>query len=129
MENKNFAVRIDEQGVVRMTLRGMIKKDAIEGLKAWTKECEEIIKSQFEKTGKKVLTILDLKDLGSEYDGEGIAILASFAKRNEAYTEKTATFGANWTKKFAEDIVITLSGRKNIKAFSNEEEAVAWLNS
>ena len=128
MEHKNFDVYVDEQGLIHLIMRGMVTKEVIEALKVWTKKCEEVTKSQFEKTGKKVKSLVDLTNLGSEYDGEAIAIVASFAKATDIYTEKSATFGANWTIKFAEDIVIALSGGTNIKAFSNEEEARAWLN-
>mgnify|MGYP001594732102 CR=1 FL=1 len=126
---KRFETHIDENGIVVMTFKGSITKSAVEELKTWAEETKTIIQRQFEKTGKKIKTTVDLTQVTNEYDGDAITVLSSFVKGNQPYIEKTATFGANWAIKFAEDIIIALSGRTNIKAFPTKEDALKWLNS
>ena len=110
-----------------MTLKGSINKNCIPALKEWAQETAKTIKELYQETGQKVKTTVDLSSLVEKYDSEGIMILSSLMKENEPYIERTATFGANWTIKFAEDIVINLAGRKNIKTFENKKDALEWL--
>lgn len=126
---EHFTTSVDEQNIVHMVIKGTIKKDEIPELKEWVGKTAATIKEVHEKTGSKVKATLDLSGLSSEYDGEAISILASFAKTNEPHIDKTATFGGSWVISFAENIVIALSGRENIKTFKNEEEAMKWLAS
>lgn len=124
---EKFDTYVDENGIVNMLIKGRVRKEVWDQFKKWIEDTEKIIKEQNEKTGKKVRAIVDLTDASSQYDSDTIAALASFTKANEPYIEKTATFGANTMIKFAEDLVITISGRKNIRAFGTKEEANKWL--
>lgn len=125
---EKFETYVDEHGIVNMVIKGRVRKETWGQFKKWIEDAQKIIREQSEKTGKKVKTTVDLTDTSSQYDSDTIAALASFTKANEPYVEKTATFGANTMIKFAEDLVITISGRKNIKAFATKEEAIKWLN-
>ena len=126
---EHFITSVDENNIVHMSLKGTIKNDALPELKVWVEKTAAIIKEVHEKTGTKVKALMDLSTLSNEYDGEGISVLAGFAKTNEPHIYKTALFGASWGIKFAANIVIALSGRENIKMFNIEEEAMKWLTS
>lgn len=124
---EKFETSVDEHGVVNMLIKGRVRREVWDQFKKWIEDSQRIIKEQYEKTGKKVKTTVDLTETSNQYDSETIAALASFMKVNEPYIDRTATFGANTMIKFAEDLVITISGRKNIKAFTTKDEAVKWL--
>ncbi|MDP2704877.1 MAG: STAS/SEC14 domain-containing protein [Patescibacteria group bacterium] len=122
-----FETHVDEHGIVNMAIKGRVRREVWDQFKKWIEDTQKIIKEEYDKTGKKVRATVDLTDTSSQYDSDTIAALASFTKANEPYMEKTATFGANTMIKFAEDLVITISGRKNIKAFATKDEATKWL--
>ena len=124
---EKFETYVDEHGIVNMLIRGRVRKEVWSQFTKWIEDTEKKIREQHEKTGKKVKTIVDLTETSSQYDSETIAALASFTKVNKPHIEKTATFGANTMIKFAEDLVITISGRTNIKAFKEKDEAIKWL--
>ena len=123
----DFDTKVIENDVVCMTLKGVADENNIAALEEWAKKAALIIKDTHQKTGKKVRSLVDLKDLGSDYDIGVIKIISSLMKENQPYIEKTATFGANFVIKLLEETIITMAGRDNIKVFKNKEDAMKWL--
>lgn len=126
MENKTILdVSVGAGDIVHMTIGGNVDAGAMAKLTEWTQKVKETIKDLYSKKGP-VLCLVDITDMQT-YHADVLTALAGLMKDNEPYVLRTATFGGNSTITMAEDIIIALSGRNNLKAFNSKEKALEWL--
>ncbi len=122
---EHFEVEVDQKNIIRLRL-GDLTLGKLDELKEWTEKVSKTVLDLYNRTGEKVRTIIDITDL-KKYDSKAFIILTSLLKTTEQYTLKTATFGGDEYILTAQDALLALSGRKNLKAFKTEEEAFDWL--
>jgi len=128
MADKNidqFKVEVDENDILHLKLGDLTSKELAD-LRAWADKVRRMIVTLYNKTGKEVLTLVDITDI-KKYDAEAYSILTELMQDNKQYTLKTATFGGNDYIIAAQDILLALSGRTNMKNFKTKEEAINWL--
>lgn len=126
MENKStLDVSIGAGDIVHMTIGGDVNAEAMGKLAEWIGKVKETIKDLHDKKGP-VLCLVDITDMHT-YHADVLTILANLMKDNEPYVLRTATFGGSSAITMAEDVVIALSGRNNLRAFDNKEKALHWL--
>jgi hypothetical protein len=126
MTDPKLEVSVGAQDIVHITIGGELSADKVPLFKEWTPKVNETIKNLSQKKGDKVLCLVDIASL-TQYDPQILVELATLMKSNEPYVLRSATFGGSTYMVMAEDIVIALSGRKNLKAFKTKEEALDWL--
>lgn len=119
-------VSVGASDIVHVEIGGNLTAPNMSKLTEWTLKVKETVQDLFHKNNKKVLCLVDIS-LVEKYDPEVITKLAEMMKDNEPYVKKTATFGGSTYLVMAEDVIIALSGRKNLKAFKNKDEAMDWL--
>lgn len=120
-----FKVEVDENNIIHLKLGDLISKD-FTVLRIWTNKVKRTVITLYNKTDKKVRTLVDITDI-KKYDAEAYLILSKLMQDNEQYTSKTATFGGDEYIIAAQDILLALSGRNNLKNFKTKEEAINWL--
>jgi len=128
MVDKNidqFKVEVDENDILHLKLGDLTSKELAD-LRTWADKVRKMIVVLYNKTGKEVLTLVDITDI-KKYDAEAYSILTELMQNNKQYTLKTATFGGNDYIIAAQDILLALSGRTNMKNFKTKEEAINWL--
>jgi len=125
---KQFKVEVVKDNLISLTLENADSLEELRDLRNWAKKVTTIVYDLYKKTGKKIIVITDIKNL-KKYNPQAFAILTDLMKSNEPYVLKSATFGGSKYILFAQDILLTFSGRKNFKAFKTKEEALIWLNS
>ena len=128
MVDKNidqFKVEVDENDILHLKLGDLTSKELAD-LRTWTDKVRRMIVTLYNKTGKEVLTLVDITDI-KKYDAEAYSILTELMQDNKQYTLKTATFGGDNYIIAAQDILLALSGRTNMKNFKTKEEAINWL--
>ncbi len=128
MTDNNFilGVSVGAGGIVHVTIGGDINAGRMSKFAEWISKVKETIKKEYEKENKQILCLVDITLL-KEYHPQVLVDLATMMKDNEPYVLRTATFGGNSYMTMAEDIVIALSGRKNLRAFNSRDEAITWL--
>ncbi len=119
-------VSVGAKEIVHIEIGGTLTAPNLSKLTEWTTKVQETIQDLFHKNNKKVLCLVDISSV-EKYDPEVITRLAQLTKENEPYVKKTATFGGGSYLVMAEDVIIALSGRKNLKAFKTKDEALDWL--
>ncbi len=128
MVDKNidqFKVEVDENDILHLKLGDLTSKELAD-LRTWADKVRRMIVILYNKTGKEVLTLVDITDI-KKYDAEAYSVLTDLMQDNKQYTLKTATFGGNDYIIAAQDILLALSGRTNMKNFKTKEEATNWL--
>jgi hypothetical protein len=127
-DNKSILeVSIGDKDIVHITIGGAITAEDLPKLNDWIQKTKETIKNQYDTKQEKVLCLVNISNL-KEYHPEVLTELAKMMKENEPYVLRTATFGGSVYMTMAEDIILAISGRKNLKAFNTHDEAVAWLH-
>lgn len=116
-----------DEGYILMKFSGDLSEDTVEDFKKGLAEASSIIVDCYHKENKKVHILLDMNDFTGKYSVASLTALTDFAKKNKPFVDKTASFGGSDTVKMAGEIVITLSGRDNIKIFDTQEEAKGWI--
>lgn len=122
---EQFKIDVDQNNILHLQL-GNPTADKLDDLKKWTDEVRKTVLDLYNRTGKKVRTIIDISRV-KKYDSEALLILSELMKSNEQYAFKTATFGANEYILTAQDALLAMTGRTNFKAFNTQEEALSWL--
>ena len=108
-----------KDGYLLQNLEGSLQKDEI--IK-FTEEAIKIVR----KPGNKIRILNDYR--GSFlHDPDVQTIMKEWVSGNETYVEKAAVLGITGIKKIFYNIITI--GRKHIKLFENEEEAIKWLKS
>jgi len=96
MVDKNidqFKVEVDENDILHLKLGDLTSKELAD-LRTWADKVRKMIVVLYNKTGKEVLTLVDITDI-KKYDAEAYSILTELMQNNKQYTLKTATFGGN----------------------------------
>lgn len=125
-DSLTLEVSIGAGDIVHLAIGGNVAATKKPEFEKWIQDTQKTIKDLFEKKKGKVLCLVDISGL-QEYHPEVLTDLAGMMKVNEPYVLRTATFGGNAYMTMAEDIVIALSGRKNLRAFNTRAEALVWL--
>ena len=123
--NDPFKVEVDENDILNLKLGDLTSKE-LTILRIWADKVRRMVDALYNRTGKKVLTLVDITDI-RKYDAEAYLILSELMKDNEPHTLKTATFGGDNYIIAAQDILLALSGRTNFRNFQTKQEAVNWL--
>lgn len=110
-----------------MKFAGDLSEDNMNDFEKGLGEASAVIVDCYHKENKKVHILLDMTEFSGKYNVASLTALTEFAKKNKPFVDKTASFGGSDTVKMAGEIVITLSGRDNIKIFNSEEEAKQWI--
>lgn len=121
-----LGVTVGAGDIAHLTIGGDLSADATDKLNAWMNDVKKVIKDLYDKKSEQVLCLVDITDLKT-YHPDILMTLAGLMKENEPYVLRTATFGGSKSIVMAEDVVIALSGRNNLKAFDSKDEAVSWL--
>jgi hypothetical protein len=122
---EKFKVEIEENNIIYLKLEDLTAKEFAD-LRTWADKVRRMIIALYNKTGEKVRTLVDITDI-KKYDSGAYLILAELMRDNERYTLKTATFGGDDYIISAQDILLALSGRTNLRNFKTKEEAINWL--
>jgi hypothetical protein len=72
-----------------------------------------------------VFTLTNITD--TNYNQDLIDALRTFAQKNKPHVIAGAVIGVEGIKKTVFNTLLKVTGRKNMKMFSNEEEALRWL--
>ena len=116
-----------ENNCLLLEVSGDVVQANIEEFKADLAEASTLIVNEYHARNKPVHVLLDMTNFTGNYCLEALSLFTGFAKTNKSFIEKTASFGGSDKVKMAGEIVITLSGRDNIKIFNTKEEALAWV--
>ncbi len=129
MSNAKFDIEEpkNNDNIVRLTLAGSVGKDEILELKEWAKKVRNKIRFVYDSTDQKVLVLINLSNLKNYSDPEAITILAELMKDDHLYVKKTASFGSTLSIDMARDVVKSMAGRKDVRGFPTEKEALDWL--
>jgi hypothetical protein len=119
-------VSVGASNIVHVTIGGNINAGEMSKFAQWISKVKDTIRKEYEREKEQVLCLVDITNL-KEYHPQVLVDLASMMKDNEPYVLRTATYGGNSYMTMAEDIVIALSGRKNLRAFNTRDEALRWL--
>jgi hypothetical protein len=72
-----------------------------------------------------ICTLTNIVD--AKYNQELINALRKFAQKNKPHVIAGAVIGVEGIKKTVFNALLKVSGRKNLKMFSNEDDALKWL--
>ena len=125
---EQFKIEVDQNNILHLKLGNVDSPEKLNHLRKWSQEVKKTVVDVYKKTGKKILSIIDITEL-KKYDPEAFLILTDVMKANQSFVLKTASFGANPGILLAQDVLLAMSGRKNFKMFKTKEEALAWLTS
>lgn len=64
---------------------------------------------------------LDTTDLAARWK------LSELMKKQREFIKKSAVVGVDGSKRMMAQVVVKVSGRKNVRFFDNEKDATAWL--
>lgn len=98
----------------------------VDELKKFTTESEGVVKRQYDRTGKPLLSLVDVTELKG-YVGGAVNEFVNYLRAVGPYISRTAVFGASDGIVMAEEMLLALSGRKNMRMFKTKGEAEAWL--
>lgn len=127
-KNKIMSTIVDPQaGYTLLQFNGDPVHDAIDQFKKDIEHSSKIIEEESKKEGQKIRILLDMTNFSGNYALDALSALVAFAKHNEPFVERTASFGGSDKVTMAGEVAIALSGRKNIKLFDTRHDAVAWL--
>ena len=112
---------------VTLKFSGDLTEDKGELFKSDLLEAGKLIADSFRAKQHKIKVLLDMTDFSGNYSATNLTALAQFAKQNEPFVIKTASFGGTEKVKIAGEIAIALSARDNIKIFDKKADALEWL--
>lgn len=125
-KNTKLNVSVGAEDIIHIVLGGDLTSENMHKFAEWIFNVKDTVESVYKKHSKRVLCLVDISDV-EKYDPSVVTQLAQMMKENEPFVLRTATFGGSSYMVMAEDVVIALSGRKNLKAFKTKEEALDWL--
>lgn len=126
MEQPQLNVSIGAGEIIHITIGGNLDAETMSQFAEFVQKIKDTVHDLFNKHDKRVLCLVDISTL-SGYHPDVLVSLAQMMKENEPFVLRTATFGGGQYMIMAEDIVIALSGRKNLRAFNTKQEAISWL--
>ncbi len=121
------AILQPDYNCIFLSLNGDLVQEKLNEFKSDLASASAMISDQYHIENKPLHILLDLTNFTGNYCLDALSLFTGFAKTNKSFVEKTASFGGSDKVKMAGEIVITLSGRDNIKIFNTKEEALAWL--
>ena len=119
-------VEVTPDGILLLQLGGnLYSEEAGAQLSAWVEKAKSAI-LELKKRRSRILCITDVSKLENFDDGT-FTLVKDFASWAGARDVRTAVLGASLVANMALRSLILMSGRKNIKSFKNNVEALAWL--
>lgn len=125
-EKPKLGVEIDANDMINLVLGGNVTDEYIVDLKKWGEEVKKAMKTVSQRTGGTVYTIIDISE-AHEFDEAAMRVIRDLMEFNKTYATRTATFGGSIYSVMAQDTLMVMTGRTNMKAFKTKEEAVKWL--
>jgi len=124
---KDFEIEVGEDNIVYFKFGPIATKAQLYDLKDFLEETKRTLARVHKRTGKKVLSIVDIRSI-KKYHPEGFMIIAKVMRANSIHAKKTAIFGSsNKAIRIAQDVLLALSGYTHYKAFNSRREAANWL--
>jgi len=121
---------IESDGALLITFSSEVtNKSDISLMRTEIASISKEVKKIYAKQGKNIKILIDITGFKAIYLTETVNALVEVAKEDKDLVERTAIFGGSLQVKIIADIIIELSGRKNMKIFKTKPEAVQWLNS
>lgn len=127
-DDKKFKIEVGNDGVIYLSLGGKLEGLNLVALEKWSKEVHNIIRDRYENTYAPVKVAIDI-DAVSGYAPEAVTILTKLLIDDKQFVHRSATYGGSDYILMAQDMLTSLSGRSNFKAFKTKEDAVAWVGS
>jgi hypothetical protein len=121
--------RREKTMLVRATLGGTLGADSLDILKAWARQLNAAIQTANESVGgTPVCVLVDISTFEIYTDPQVLTVLAELMKKDNPFVRKTATFGGRIDQEMIENIIKGFAGRTNLRNFTTEAEAIAWLS-
>lgn len=125
-EDKKFSITVGDDGVIYLSLAGKLEGLNLVALEHWSREVHNVIKDRYENTYAPVKVAINISGVKS-YAPEAVTILTQLLVEDKNFVHRSATFGGTGYILMAQDMLTSLSGRTNFKAFDEKDEAVAWI--
>ena len=125
--DQKFNIEVESNGLINLTLVGKLTGVNLVALDKWTKEVHNIIKDRYENTYAPVKVIIDIGSV-TDYSPEAVTILTELLIEDKQYVYRSAAYGGNQYILMAQDMLVSLSGRTNFKAFRTADEAKTWVS-
>ncbi len=127
-DDKKFKIEVGDDGIIYLSLAGKLEGLNMVALQHWSKEVHTVIKDRYENTYTPVKVVIDIGGV-KNYAPEAVTILTKLLVDDKEFVHRSATFGGTGYILMAQDMLTSLSGRTNFKAFDKKDDAVAWANS
>jgi len=125
-EEKKFEIKVGDDGIIYLSLAGKLAGLNLVALDKWHKEVHVVIKDRYENTYVPVKVVIDVSGV-LDYAPEAVTLLTNLLVEDKLLVYRSATFGGSQYILMAQDMLASLSGRSNFKAFKTKEEAVEWV--
>ena len=122
-----LSVSIGQENIVELKISGSLSLDRLPALRADIEKAELVIREMHDRTGRKVRVLIDITEFDGVYDVGAITAMTEFAKADERFVQRTASFGGPDNAKISGEVVTGLAGRNNIKVFASKADALDWL--
>lgn len=126
-QEKKFNIEVGQDGIIYLSLGGKLAGLNLVALDEWTKEVHKVIKDRYENTYVPVKVVINVTEV-SDYAPEAVTILTNLLIEDKHLVHRSATYGGSQYILMAQEMLASLSGRSNFKAFSKKEEAMKWVN-
>ena len=127
-DDKKLKIEVGSDGIIYLSLGGKLEGLNLVALEKWSKEVHNIIRDRYENTYAPVKVVIDINAVDG-YAPEAVTILTKLLVEDKQFVYRSATHGGSEYILMAQDMLTSLSGRTNFKAFKTKEDAVAWVNS
>jgi hypothetical protein len=122
-------VSTEPGGILLLTFNGEVKDAGdVAVLKSDIAIVSKTIQDLHKKSGKGIKILIDLSDFKADFMDEAVEALADLARQDQAFVQKTASFGGSLKIRTIGKTIVALAGRKNIMFFQDKSEALDWLN-
>ena len=125
---EQFRIEVGQDNIVYLKLGDVNTPERLNALRDWVEKVKQTAIDVYERTGDKILILIDISDL-KRYKSRAFSILTDLMQSNQPYVLRSATFGGSPYILVAQEVLLALSGRYNLKAFRTKEEALTWLTS
>lgn len=125
-EEKKFNIEVGDDGIIHLSLAGKLEGLNLVALEHWSREVHNVVKDRYENTYAPVNVVINISGVKS-YDPEAVTILTQLLVEDKNFVHRSATFGGTGYILMAQDMLTSLSGRTNFKAFDEEKDAIAYV--
>ena len=129
MEPVILECRVGEDKMIYLTMGGditMTTPSVLEKFEQWAAELKDAMARVSAENNGHVLTLIDVTKM-TQFDLAMINRVRELMEFNKQYATKTAVFGATSWVSMVVRSSLALTGRTNMRVFSDREEALEWL--